>query len=115
MKQLPDFDFESDCFQISYLTSLPVSSETVRIKSLKDKTLKQIKEYIIAGWPSSDMDISLTPYFKRKNELTTFEGCIIFGTRIVIPSKLLKMILKKLHWSHLGIQKLNPLCRLYMW
>ena len=50
-----------------------------------------------------------------RNELTVHQGCILWGMRVVIPSKLQERVLDQLHDSHLGIVKMKALARSYVW
>jgi hypothetical protein len=39
----------------------------------------------------------------------------MWGSRVIIPSKLQKRVLDELHEGHLGIVKMKALARIYMW
>ena len=61
----------------------------------------------MSGWPSTIKEIppSLQPYWMFCKELTTEDGLILKGARIVIPSKNQEPMLNQIHDSHLGLNK----------
>lgn len=55
------------------------------------------------------------PFHSRSDELTVESGCILWGYRTIVPTKLRKQILLDLHRSHMGIVKTKALARSYVW
>ena len=51
---------------------------------------------------------TVLPYWPYKDELGYYNGIIVKGDRVVIPSSLVNDVLKDIHSGHLGIEK----CRL---
>ncbi|XP_026553619.1 uncharacterized protein K02A2.6-like, partial [Pseudonaja textilis] len=51
----------------------------------------------------------------RKQELSKLQGCLLWGTRVVIPATLRVPILKVLHEGHPGIVRMKALARSYVW
>ena len=76
-----------------------------------DDELALLKHTIIQGWPSSIKQVPpvLQPYWTFREELTVEDGLILKETRIVIPTKQWKAILKLIHDGHLGLNK----CKLH--
>ena len=70
--------------------------------------------YTRRGWPSSFSD-ALKPYFHRRYELTVEENCLLWGTRVIIPSALQPVILEDLHRDHPGMVRMKSLARSYVW
>ena len=60
-------------------------------------------------------DEILKPYYSRRNELTMFQGCVMWGCRIVIPKKLRSAVLNELHTGHLRVVKMKTLAQNYVW
>lgn len=61
------------------------------------------------------IDKNLLPYFYRKDEVSVENHLILWGHRMVIPSKLQNQLLNELHSTHLGIVKMKSLARSYVW
>ena len=72
-----------------------------------DDELALLKPTIMQGWPKSIKQVpsELQPFWTFREELTVEDGLILMGTRIVIPNKQHKAILKLLHKGHLGLNK----------
>ena len=47
--------------------------------------------------------------------LTTQQGCILWGTRVVVPSSLQEKVLQELHDTHPGMSEMKALARSYIW
>ena len=72
--------------------------------------------YTRSGWPQSvEPKEALQPYSTRKHELTVEEGCLLWGIRVVVPSKLRGKLLDELHKDHPGITRMKSVARSYMW
>lgn len=56
-----------------------------------------------------------SPFRLKSAELTVQSGCILWGYRTVIPSKLQKDVLQAVHTTHMGIVKTKSLARSYVY
>ena len=66
---------------------LPITCQRVRKPTQRDSILLQVHEYVMNGWQESK-DPILTPFYFRRNELTVHQGCIMWGSRVVILTNL---------------------------
>ena len=60
------------------------------------------------------MPPELFPYFPFRDEITSAEGLLFKGDRIIIPSSLRKDMKTKLHCGHLGVEKCRTRARQVM-
>ena len=97
------------------LDDLPVKASDIATATSKDPVLKQVKHFVLKGWPRQAPNQALVPYFRRRNDLTIQNGCIICGIRIVIPSVFQSKLLHILHETHPGKVRMKALARSYMW
>lgn len=81
----------------------------------KDPTLSRVQHFILSGWPWSNSDPTLQPYFQCKDELSVVDGCVLRGLRVIIPPKGRISTLKQLHDTHPGVSKMKNLARSYVW
>ena len=51
----------------------------------------------------------------KRDELSTEEGCILWGSRLVVPPSCQKPVLDFLHQCHPGITHMKSLARSYVW
>jgi len=103
-----------DGFFEEQFEALPVTASMIRRHTRTDTELSQVFEFVQTGWPTM-VPPNLQPYFCRRQELSTNQGCVIWGTRVVIPQALRPQILSELHAGHLGIVRMKTLARSYVW
>ncbi len=118
MSRLPCPDVEpveSELNQVSIVSDLPVTSTEVATATRKDPTLAKVLDFVCTGWPNNVRDDDVKPYFTRREELSTESGCILWGTRVVIPPSLRETLLQELHVEHLGISRTKTYARGYLW
>ncbi|XP_031570808.1 uncharacterized protein K02A2.6-like [Actinia tenebrosa] len=97
------------------LSQLPLTAKTVASETQKDPCLAKVLQSTREGWPSKCDDDKLQPYFSRKTELTVEQGCVLWGSRVVIPSTLRPTLLLDLHSEHTGTVRMKGLARQYFW
>ena len=96
------------------MESLPVTDADVRRETRNDPQLGKVLSMLqMNRWLTDDPD--MTPYISRRNELSLWNGCVMWGSRVVMPSKLQPLILKELHAAHLGIVKMKAIARSFVW
>ena len=88
----PEDPAVSNMMQIS---SLPVHAADVARATCKDPVLSKVLLFMRRGWPD-DMQETLKPYFRRCHELTMEGDILLWGMRVVIPSKLRELVLQEL-------------------
>ena len=98
------FVYDTNMLDLQAVTLAEMSRETRR-----DDTLSKLIEHIQDGKWSRDE--KLKPFKAVKDELSVYEGVILRGNRIVVPSSLQKKILKLSHETHQGIVKTKQFLR----
>ena len=58
---------------------------------------------------------ALMPYASKKYELPSLDGCVLLGTRVVIPTAGCKRILDDLHETHQGTLQMKARARVVVW
>jgi hypothetical protein len=99
-----------ECFISMVINSMSVSGkklEEIKVETEKDDKLSIVRQFIREGWPRNKYDIpnKIYEYWNCKYELTESKGVVLKGEKIVIPTSLRDEILRRLHESHLGIEK----------
>ena len=102
-------------FKISFIDELPVTAADIATETSKDRVLSQVYQFMLEGWPQRGVEDSLKPFYQRKDQLTTDQGCLLWGTRVIIPPALQARLLQELHYTHPGMVKMKLLARSYMW
>ena len=98
----------------AHLSESPVTADNIRVWTRRDKTMVRVFQYIQQGWPT-ESDPELEPYFSRRLELSSYEGCVLWGARVVIPPQGREAVLQELHEGHPGISRMKALARMYVW
>lgn len=123
LSRLPTIDNETDTEEepISYLNFINanfgpiIDSKQIALESRRDPIISKVLDFVNKGWPNYDKNIELKPYFAKSLELSTEREVLMWGYRVVIPTKLRQSILKELHSAHAGIVKMKSVARSYVW
>ena len=97
-----------------YMDNSPITADQVCSWTCRDPILAPVVQFLQQGWPSQ-VDPDLTPFFSRKAELSLYEGCVLWGTRVVLPEPGRAAVLAQLHEGHPGMSRLKGLARMYVW
>ena len=101
---------------LSHLESSPVSSTQIAAATRKDPILSTVMQYVSQGWPRAiPGQPHLSAYFEKKEELSLFEGCLLWGSRVIIPQPCQEAVLAQLHEGHQGMVRTKSLARMYVW
>jgi len=68
----------------------------------KDQVLSKVLHFVLNGWPFATVEEELKPYFMRRNDLSHFDGCLPWGSRVIVPPQTQETVLKILHEGHPG-------------
>lgn len=100
---------------MEHLDAGPVTSQDVRTKTRTDPLLARVSQYTLQGWPDKYPSEELMPYYKRRDELSYQDGCLLWGTRVIVPPPCRAILIEELHEAHPGITRIKGLARNYMW
>ena len=99
---------------MEHLADSPVTSHHIRLWTRRDPELSKVLKFVRHGWPEQ-CGRELKPYSSKKEELSVYEDCILWGNRVVIPPKGRKAVLQELHEGHPGMTRMKALARMYVW
>ena len=51
----------------------------------------------------------------KKDELSVYDGCLLWGMRVIVPQPLRERVLDQVHEGHIGMVKMKALARSYVW
>ena len=80
---------------LEHLSSGPVTATQIKTMTRQDKVLSRVLYFVQNGWPAT-VEQTLKPYASRKYELSSLNGCVLWGTRVVVPTAGRKRILDDL-------------------
>ena len=101
---------------VTFLESTPVTSSDIAKWTKSDPILSKVHNCCLMGWTSAaKMDPNMLPFYNRQHELSVQQGCVLWGTRIIIPSQGRDLFLRELHSEHIGSTRMKQLSRSYFW
>ena len=96
------------------LQRTPVRADRIRQWTDTDPVLSRVHRKVLSGWVTSD-EPELQPYQPRAAELGVQDGCLLWGSRVVVPEKGREAVISLLHEGHPGITRMKRLARGYVW
>ena len=98
---------EVEDFANGIIAAIPASPDrldTYREAQHKDHVCSQLIEFCKSGWPSQhSLSGEIKKYWHVRHELTLNTDLLLYRSRIIIPAKLRKETLEKVHQGHQGI------------
>ena len=91
------------------LQSSPVNSNQIKRWTDHDPILSKMRDFTLQGWQHSS-DEQLQPYQRQHEELSVEDGCVLWGTRVVVPPAGHARVMEELQESHAGNHLLAALC-----
>ena len=90
-----------------------VSFNQFKEHTSKDQVMQQLLEYVMKGWPKMQKDCieQIRAYHTFKEEISTIDGLLFKGQRLIVPSALRSKVLQVLHRSHMGVTKTQDRAR----
>ena len=92
--------------------SIPVSAVDVSLASKSDREIASVMQFVQHGWPSN-INESLAPYHRCRDELTLEAGCYVRGYRTVTPAALQQTVLGDLHAVHVAVVRMKGMARFF--
>ena len=99
---------------MDHLDESPITAQHIRVWTRRDPVLSKVLQFVERGWPST-CDKSLSTYSAKRSELSVFQGCVMWGSRVVIPPQGRPTVLQELHEGHPGMTRMKALARMYVW
>ncbi|KRY74260.1 Transposon Tf2-9 polyprotein [Trichinella pseudospiralis] len=70
---------------------LPVTARVIAEATEKDSVLKQVKQFVLSGWPEKCPREELRSYFIKRTELSVSYGCLLWGIKTTAMNKDIEM------------------------
>ena len=76
--------------------------------------LSRVHRNVLSGWVDSN-EPELQPYQSRAAKLSVQDGCLLWGSHVIVPEKAREAVISLLHEAHPGISRIKRLARGYVW
>ena len=102
---------------LQQMSESPISVSQIRTWTRRDPILSRVLQFVLSGWPAEldPSDVSLKPFLTRKLELSTQDGVLLWGIRVIVPPPGQDLILQELHACHPGIARMKTLAWMFVW
>ena len=96
---------------------LSLTAGLVAEETGKEKILRECIKFAKSGWPSKlrSKNPVLRALHSRRHDLSTDEGILMVGQKVVVPAKLREMVLEELHSGHPAMTRMKMLARSKVW
>ena len=71
-------------YMIWQLEQLLVTVASLQEATSRDPVLAKVLQFVQTGWPLVVQEEILKPYMDRQLELSTQQGCLMWGIRVVV-------------------------------
>lgn len=102
-------------FLMDRLSQAPVTAKQIKLWTERDPVLSQVKRWVMQGWPDTVEQEGFKPYVKRKLELSVLDGCLLWGSRVIVPPPGRAQVMDELHEAHPGVSRMKSLARSFVW
>ena len=96
------------------LEGTPIKAAQIRQWTDTDPVLSRVRHNVLKGWVDSD-EPGLQPYQSRAAELSVQDGCLLRGSRVIVPKEGREAVMSLLHEGHPGVTRMKQLARGYVW
>ena len=100
---------------VEHLEGTTVTAKQIKLWTSRDVILAKVLNHVLYGWPEATQEDSLKPFFNRKEELSVQGGCLLWGSRVIVPTQGRSLVLQELHQSHPGVSRMKALARMFIW
>ena len=102
---------------LDHVSGTTVDATSVKNWTSRDPVLSKVLKFVMTGWPETEVSAELKLYQTRWQELSTLNGCVLWGSRLIVPpqGRQAVTVLKELHETHPGVSRMKALARSYVW
>ena len=100
---------------VEHISQLPITSEQIKTWTHRDPVLSQVEQFTYHGWPESCPNEELRLFWQKRHELSIHDGCLLWGSWVVVPNQGRRQVLLELHQGHQGCTRMKSLARMYVW
>nr|CAI5840481.1 unnamed protein product [Callosobruchus analis] len=107
----------ADVLMIENVPEQILAAKEIAQETVRDPVMSKILQWARRGWPeeTNSFPKEFQPYFRRKNEITVYQDCLLWGSRVIIPPGGRKGLMNLLHEGHPGVVKMKAIARSYAW
>ena len=92
-----------------------MTADQIKMWTRRDPILSRVQQFVLRGWSTGAIEKDLKPYWHKRLELSSHDGCLLWGNRVVVPAAGQASVLEELHFAHPGATQMKQLARTMVW
>ena len=100
---------------MEHLEEISLHSTQIRDWTCRHPVLSKVCQFVLGSWSSTCFSKELQPYFSQRTGISAEDGCLLWGTKVSVPSKGKSKVLAVSQEVHLGITRTKSLAHSYVW
>nr|XP_012218140.1 PREDICTED: uncharacterized protein K02A2.6-like [Linepithema humile] len=97
-------------------TGSPLTAKNIEQATSKDQVLARVRRAVLHGTIEElPNEPDYIPWKHRNGSLSVLRGCLLWGSRVIVPKVLRAAVLGLLHKVHQGINRTKAIARSYVW
>ena len=100
---------------IHQLSKVIVTANQIKNWTEKDPLLSRVHHFVLHRWPNIVDNEDLKPYFICRDEISIVKGCVLWGSRVIVPAPGQSLELNQPHDTYPGVSRMKSLSRSYVW
>ena len=72
---------------VEHMLQLPITSEQIKTWTHRDPMITQDEQFAYHGWPESCPNEKLKLFWQKRHELSIYDGCLLWSSRVVVPDQ----------------------------
>ena len=99
----------------NHLFECIITANHIKAWTDKDPVLSHVRRLVQVGWTLSDPGPDFIPYFNHHCEFSVLDGCVLWGSCVVIPPTGHDFILSQLHEARPEVSRMKRLACCFLW
>ena len=103
----------NEIYLLSYMSVSPHKREKIKQATMKDREMTLLHDVTVRGWPETKVQLpaELKTYWNYRDVISSIDGLMFKGLKLIFPKELRNEMLEKIHSSHLGMVKCKSRAR----
>ena len=99
---------------MEHLEEILLHSTQIRDWTCRHPVLSKFCQFVLGNWSSTYFSKELQAYFSQRMGIRAEDGCLLWRTKVTVPSKGKSKVLAVLQEAHLGITRTKSLAHSYV-
>ena len=102
-----------ETISLSIVNETLINASIIAQLTTRDPVLSKVVKFVKTDWPHDEGN-AFAPNMRREDELSVKQGCLLWGSRVIIPTPGRGTLLDELYEFHPGIVRMKGLVRSFV-